>query len=60
MGDGSRPRESIPNPLTLNLNLNPKTQVYNLTLEQLVGDGSEDYWSGGLYVIMVTAGNYNF
>ena len=54
-----RPREEI-YPRTLNLNLNPKTQVYNLTLEQLVGDGSEDYWSGGLYVIMVTAVNYNF
>ena len=30
--------------------------MYDLTLEQLLGDGSEDYWSGGLYVIMVLAG----
>ena len=30
--------------------------MYDLTLEQLLGDGSEDYWSGCLYVIMVLAG----
>ena len=28
----------------------------DVTLRQLLGDGAEDYWSGGLYVIMVTQG----
>ena len=31
-------------------------KLVDLTLNQLLGDGSEDYWSGGLYVVMVTAG----
>ena len=31
-------------------------KLLDVTLNQLLGDGSEDYWSGGLFVVMVTAG----
>ena len=34
----------------------PSIRLANVTLKQLLGDGAEDYWSGGLFALMITAG----